>query len=395
LFEEEKIVQPPETVTVAGKKLPVKPDDGFEFNPGKAAFGPGGKPPVEPRPKPKPKPKPKPVAKPKPKPKPTGKREVVPSPEKKLPTELSPAETRKAFQKLHNELNVVEEELVDLNSSYRYAHSSALERLGERKRYEKWQLKIERKQARPERYQKEYGPTLARLEGEIKRAMGATRYARWQRLSVKQSKLIEENRKAAERYLFLPEEERKRLRMIRKGGMKGGPKYQRRAEEAGDWFNKVTHKDASPPWMTHTTGEIKSGSRSFQRAGRIFMSSSAETRVYVHELAHALEFRDKRWAAKAQAFLRKRTKGEKLRKLEELHPDRGYGSDEVTKPDKFFHPYCGKYYVHGKGAVLEGEMYATEILSMGMEQMYVDPVGFAAKDPGHFELVLSLLRGTP
>ena len=42
---------------------------------------------------------------------------------------------------------------------------------------------------------------------------------------------------------------------------------------------------------------------------------------------------------------------------------------------------------------VNGDTYSTEIISMGMQEMWHDPVGFATKDPDYFDFIIDLLRG--
>jgi hypothetical protein len=51
--------------------------------------------------------------------------------------------------------------------------------------------------------------------------------------------------------------------------------------------------------------------------------------------------------------------------------------------DEFFDHYCGKYYKDG----------ATEIISMGLEKMYKDPIAFLDKDPEYFEFIVKVMWG--
>jgi hypothetical protein len=56
---------------------------------------------------------------------------------------------------------------------------------------------------------------------------------------------------------------------------------------------------------------------------------------------------------------------------------RGYNKSEKTRRDKFLDPYMGKDY--GRTA--------TEILSMGLEMFYADPVQLAENDPDYFDFI--------
>ncbi len=59
----------------------------------------------------------------------------------------------------------------------------------------------------------------------------------------------------------------------------------------------------------------------------------------------------------------------------------------MTRPDHFFHPYCGKKYERN-GIV------TTEILSMGAERLYNDPIAFFNEDQDYFNFIVTTLRGT-
>jgi len=126
--------------------------------------------------------------------------------------------------------------------------------------------------------------------------------------------------------------------------------------------------------------EIKAGGRgrSSHLKGTIRMTTSAGTKTTVHELGHFLEFSDPDVHEKALAFYDSRTAGEKA---EWLGDD--YDRSEVTRRDKFLHPYMGKEY--GRRA--------TEIVSMGMEYYWDDPRTFAREDPEYFDFIFDLLRG--
>jgi hypothetical protein len=128
----------------------------------------------------------------------------------------------------------------------------------------------------------------------------------------------------------------------------------------------------------------KAADRSFYGRGGIYMADKAPVEVVVHEAAHWLEESDPKIHAKVQKFFESRTAGEKWQKLSELTGNSNYGNNEVAKPDKWPKPYMGKKANSDKNS---------EILSMGMEMMYKDPVGFAKKDPEYFAFIHNTLRG--
>lgn len=128
----------------------------------------------------------------------------------------------------------------------------------------------------------------------------------------------------------------------------------------------------------------KAADRSFYGRGGIYMADRAPVEVVVHEAAHWLEESDPKIHDKVKKFFESRTAGEKWQKLSELTGNSNYGDNEVAKPDKWPKPYMGKKANSDKNS---------EILSMGMEMMYKDPVAFAKTDPEYFAFIHNTLRG--
>jgi uncharacterized protein YcfJ len=85
---------------------------------------------------------------------------------------------------------------------------------------------------------------------------------------------------------------------------------------------------------------------------------------------------------KMQEFLQKRTAGNPTVTMNSLVGG-GYAKDEVAKDDKFPDKYCGKIY----------RDKSTELLSMGIQYMYNDPIKFAREDPEYFDLIHDVLKG--
>jgi len=105
-------------------------------------------------------------------------------------------------------------------------------------------------------------------------------------------------------------------------------------------------------------------------------------------MGHWWEDHDPAAFSKALSFWQRRTKRESFQQLNKIFPHEGYPDHEVTKPDQFMDPYSGKVYTEtGKGIT------ATEILSVGLEKMYTQPVAFAKNDPDYFDFMYSTLRG--
>jgi acyl CoA:acetate/3-ketoacid CoA transferase alpha subunit len=113
------------------------------------------------------------------------------------------------------------------------------------------------------------------------------------------------------------------------------------------------------------------------------MSKDATFEIVAHELGHALEYYRPEILSKSIAWREGRTVGERAVTMRSLFPRHGYKPSEVTKVDKFFHPYVGK---------TEYVLSASEVLSMGLEEMARDPIAFAEKDPDMFDFIFSVLR---
>jgi len=114
-------------------------------------------------------------------------------------------------------------------------------------------------------------------------------------------------------------------------------------------------------------------------------------RTNVHEMGHGIEHKMPEAQSAAQRFLKYRVKDEPLIKLKTVLPESGYGPGEQGRHDKFGADfgdyrawYVGKHYEYG----------ATEIVSMGVEQLYVDPIRFAQKDPEYCGFILGILDGS-
>lgn len=83
-----------------------------------------------------------------------------------------------------------------------------------------------------------------------------------------------------------------------------------------------------------------------------------------HEIGHYVEFFNPEALRISKEFLAKRTAGESSERLMDLFPNWGYSANEITKKDKFIHPYIGKEYSD-----------ASEVFSMGLEQIF-EPTKF-------------------
>jgi hypothetical protein len=88
----------------------------------------------------------------------------------------------------------------------------------------------------------------------------------------------------------------------------------------------------------------------------------------------------------ANAFLAKRAGGQATKSIRKLTGSKSYRVNERAWEDEFHlrggHHYCGKDY-NGR---------ATELLTMGIERLYINPIAFAANDRDYFDFVVSTLQ---
>lgn len=138
------------------------------------------------------------------------------------------------------------------------------------------------------------------------------------------------------------------------------------------------------------------GARASAKANRIELASNTKTDSVIHEMGHFFEHSQTEIYEAADAFLKRRTRGEMSISMNKAAKSKAYGSDEVTKKDKFIDPYMGKIYagaIHPfTGKVIKGTR-STEIISMGIEEMYLDPVRFARRDSDMFDFIYNICRG--
>jgi hypothetical protein len=105
--------------------------------------------------------------------------------------------------------------------------------------------------------------------------------------------------------------------------------------------------------------------------------------IVVHEMGHWLEDNNPIVKKIIRDFYAQRTRGDVPESIRTLTGVNEYRDDEMTLKDKWPSVYIGKIYSDG----------ATEVLSMGLEMMFKDPIGFADTDAEYFDLIWRILRG--
>lgn len=142
-------------------------------------------------------------------------------------------------------------------------------------------------------------------------------------------------------------------------------------------YHEVEFQDAPEPpvgrWASHYT------------ANGVYLRQGAYRPTVVHELGHWIEDNDPEVHKVIEEFLRRRW-GQGLPQW--LGP--GYDQHEVAIADKFRSAYVGKVYVIG-GGDKDDPLYASEVLSMGLQYLFENPVEFARDDPDMFEFIVNLV----
>lgn len=171
-----------------------------------------------------------------------------------------------------------------------------------------------------------------------------------------------------------------------------------KATEARKFLSTITSKKTKVGERTDVATLLKSTSekRSWHTGndhyGVIGLHTKVEISVAAHEYAHAIEKQMPGALTRSKAFLEARVKasGTKSISFRDKY-GKGYDVDEVGNEDSFKEAFGGSV----RSAEYAGKYYpdATEVLTMGVEQLYKDPKGFATKDPEYFKFVVGTLRG--
>ncbi len=158
-------------------------------------------------------------------------------------------------------------------------------------------------------------------------------------------------------------------------------------EESLDFLTSVLHKKVNPRVKTSLIPKNKQqrAHYSFDKE-TIYLAKNESVSTIIHEVIHDLENRYPRVLEKTEAFLKKRAGNQKPQKLSKLTGDKRYKANEIAYEDKF-KKLGGSHY--------EGKIYkgATELLSMGAERLYHDPLRFAREDPEFFDFVMEIFHG--
>lgn len=158
-------------------------------------------------------------------------------------------------------------------------------------------------------------------------------------------------------------------------------------EAAHSFMRSLLHKDMAPAATVKV--ELHVGRSFYDVQTATAYVRRDDVRVTVHEMAHHLECTNPQIHAECLAFRASRTKpGEKPRPLAEITGNYGFRYSEIAIEDEWVQRGGSAY----AGKIYPDALKATEILTVGLERMYLDPVNFARQDPDYFKFILRVLR---
>ncbi len=176
--------------------------------------------------------------------------------------------------------------------------------------------------------------------------------------------------------------------------------HKQKMDDAQKFLGNMTDSNGVPK-LEILGHQMSAGERAFHRAGNgfdagVFLTKNDGVEVYIHEIAHRIERENPEILAKAIEFreMRIARSGTKAVSMKDTFPNHGYADHEMGNKDEFDKAfdtnsahYVGKSYKDSAGE------RSTEVITMGVQKIYEDPIGFAEKDPEYFNFIVGVLRG--
>lgn len=131
------------------------------------------------------------------------------------------------------------------------------------------------------------------------------------------------------------------------------------------------------------------GSREY--AGKRTLVGILEEKTVSHELIHFLEAENPDLLQRSVDFVLKRAKGEAPRRLNQIYPNSRYGNSEKAYEDDWIKNGGSAY--SGKEYKLGDKWIASDVLSMGVERLFSNPLKFFTEDEEYFTFTLKQVRG--
>lgn len=179
------------------------------------------------------------------------------------------------------------------------------------------------------------------------------------------------------------------------------PAYNDKAQQAANFLQSVTKKREGVDELIIDSYQLPKGARAFSfihpaqdgPGTGIYVPDEDSVSTFIHEMGHQLEGRTPKTLSNALEFVRYRIEdaGTPNVSMREATGIKSYHETEIGNEDSF-----GKALTRNR-AFYAGKTYwdtATEIVSLGVEELHNDPVQFAQKDPEFFKFIVGTLRGS-
>jgi len=161
--------------------------------------------------------------------------------------------------------------------------------------------------------------------------------------------------------------------------------YQRRRHAEGlDEFSRMVGSGLLDGRTIRIT--VATDGRAYYLDNAIYLDPDDPVRTVIHELGHWLEHNNPAIRDAIRKFYARRTAGDSVESLAQLTGNSSYRADEMTKKDRWLNPYMGKW------RAFPGGEEGPEILSMGLEWIYNDPLDIARRDPEFFDFIIEVVR---
>ncbi len=164
----------------------------------------------------------------------------------------------------------------------------------------------------------------------------------------------------------------------------------RDAKKAAKFVGRVMARNLGFATTDVSVVALAPRSRAYESGGELHLAPFGGDWVAVHEMGHWAEAFSPTVKRAAFEFYERRTQGAKLERLKDLVRDGSYNPGEVVKRGGFPRLYTGRWYGDPNGKTGQ---YSTEIVAIGLEELYTDPEKFYREDPDHFAFMVRLLAG--
>lgn len=162
------------------------------------------------------------------------------------------------------------------------------------------------------------------------------------------------------------------------------------AQKAADWLSVVLEKKATGPNPPKPKIEESIADRAGHKDGRIWLTPNGSQQTAAHELGHFLETLGNN-GKNGKGFLYYRTEGYgPTKSLFPLGPN--FQRDEIYWDDKFTDAFKSKVRAAYAGKFYPGDVHS-EIISMGLELLFANPIAFALSDPEYFRFIIGIIKG--